>query len=86
MSKVSHAVVGPIAEQVREGLISITEFVNRLDMLDLIVMEVALSETPTLDHMSRPVAVKPYIVARIIHADDIQAAPVEYALQTPQPL
>lgn len=86
MSKVSHAVVGPIAEMVREGMISITEFVNKLDMLDLIVMEVAISEVPTLDHMSRPVAVKPYIVARIIHADNIQDTPVEYALQTPQPL
>jgi len=86
MAKVSHALVRPLAQLVCDGCLDITSFVDELKRNRLIVSSVELSTAPLLDHMSRAVEVKPYIVACIVHEDAPHSEPVCYALQTPQPV
>lgn len=84
MNNVSHGIVGPLAEQVRSGLLDITSFVEELRRNKLIVVSVELSTDPILDHMTRTVEVQPYIVAHIVHEENALSEPVKYALQNPK--
>lgn len=83
LMKVSHAIVQPLAEQVSMGMLDITGFVDELLRNNMVVVNVEISTTPILDHMSNTVSVYPYIVANIVHSENPAADPVQYALQKP---